>query len=112
MDEYRLKVIAVYHIYKMRNNGKVEDIMYILELLKEVWQVFDYASYNLFNRINWRGDGRATRTAPPRAGRSVESCKAGLSNAAAVIYFPGALIYSAGLNVNQNFRISRKNISE
>jgi hypothetical protein len=36
--------------------------------------------------------------------------KAGLSNAAPagamapVIYFPGALIYSAGFNVNQNFK--------
>jgi hypothetical protein len=29
---------------------------------------------------------------------------AGLSNAAPVIYFPGALIYSAGFNVNQNFK--------
>jgi hypothetical protein len=28
----------------------------------------------------------------------------GLSNAAPVIYFPGALIYSAGFNVNQNFK--------
>jgi hypothetical protein len=27
-------------------------------------------------------------------------CRAGLSNAAPVIYFPGALIYSAGFNVN------------
>jgi hypothetical protein len=27
----------------------------------------------------------------------------GLSNAAPVIFFPGALIYSAGFNVNQNF---------
>jgi hypothetical protein len=31
-------------------------------------------------------------------------CNAGLSNAAPVIYFPGALIYSAGFNVNQNFK--------
>jgi hypothetical protein len=30
--------------------------------------------------------------------------KPGLSNAAPVIYFPGALIYSAGFNVNQNFK--------
>jgi hypothetical protein len=32
--------------------------------------------------------------------------KAGLSNAAPVIYtyFPGALIYSAGFNINQNFK--------
>jgi hypothetical protein len=36
--------------------------------------------------------------------------KAGLSNAASagamalVIYFPGALIYSASFNVNQNFK--------
>jgi hypothetical protein len=29
---------------------------------------------------------------------------AGLSNAAPVIYFPGALFYSAGFNVNQNFK--------
>jgi hypothetical protein len=29
---------------------------------------------------------------------------AGLSNVAPVIYFPGALIYSAGFNVNQNFK--------
>jgi hypothetical protein len=29
---------------------------------------------------------------------------AGLSNAPPVIYFPGALIYSAGFNVNQNFK--------
>jgi hypothetical protein len=28
----------------------------------------------------------------------------GLSNAAPVIYFPGALFYSAGFNVNQNFK--------
>jgi hypothetical protein len=28
----------------------------------------------------------------------------GLSNAAPVIYFPGALSYSAGFNVNQNFK--------
>jgi hypothetical protein len=35
---------------------------------------------------------------------------AGLSNAAPVIYFPGALFYSAGFNVNQNFK--EKNISE
>jgi hypothetical protein len=28
----------------------------------------------------------------------------GLSNAAPVIYFPGALIYSAGFNVNQNVK--------
>jgi hypothetical protein len=28
----------------------------------------------------------------------------GLSNTASVIYFPGALIYSAGFNVNQNFK--------
>jgi hypothetical protein len=37
-------------------------------------------------------------------------CRAGLSNAAPagvmapVIYFPGALIYSAGFNVHQNFK--------
>jgi hypothetical protein len=29
---------------------------------------------------------------------------AGLSNAAPVLYFPGALFYSAGFNVNQNFK--------
>jgi hypothetical protein len=28
----------------------------------------------------------------------------GLSNAAPVIYFPGALFYSVGFNVNQNFK--------
>jgi hypothetical protein len=28
----------------------------------------------------------------------------GLSNAAPATYFPGALIYSAGFNVNQNFK--------
>jgi hypothetical protein len=37
-------------------------------------------------------------------------CRAGLSNAALVIYFPGALIYSACFNFNQNFK--KKNISE
>jgi hypothetical protein len=43
-------------------------------------------------------------------------CIAGLSNAAPagamapVIYFPGALIYSAGFNVNQN--VEKKNISD
>jgi hypothetical protein len=37
-------------------------------------------------------------------------CKPGLSNVAPasamalVIYFPGALIYSAGFNINQNFK--------
>jgi hypothetical protein len=31
-------------------------------------------------------------------------CEAGLSNAAPVIYFPGALIYSVGFNVNQNVK--------
>jgi hypothetical protein len=31
-------------------------------------------------------------------------CRAGLSNAAPVIYFPGALTYSVGFNVNQNFK--------
>jgi hypothetical protein len=42
--------------------------------------------------------------------------KAGLSNAAPAgvmapeIYFPGALIYSAGFNVNQNLK--KKNISK
>jgi hypothetical protein len=36
--------------------------------------------------------------------------RAGLSNAAPMIYFPGALIYSAGFNVNQNFK--KENISE
>jgi hypothetical protein len=36
--------------------------------------------------------------------------KAGLSNAAPVIYFPGALIYSPGFNVNQNFK--KKSIFE
>jgi hypothetical protein len=36
--------------------------------------------------------------------------RAGLSNAAPVIYYPGALIYSASFNVNQN--IKKKNISE
>jgi hypothetical protein len=30
--------------------------------------------------------------------------RTGLSNTAPVIYFPGALIYSAGFNVNQNFK--------
>jgi hypothetical protein len=30
--------------------------------------------------------------------------RAGLSNAAPVIYFPGAPLYSAGFNINQNFR--------
>jgi hypothetical protein len=30
--------------------------------------------------------------------------KAGLFNAAPVIYFSGALFYSAGFNVNQNFK--------
>jgi hypothetical protein len=30
--------------------------------------------------------------------------RAGLSNSAPVAYFPGALIYSAGFNVNQNFK--------
>jgi hypothetical protein len=30
--------------------------------------------------------------------------RTGLSNAAPVIYFPDALIYSAGFNVNQNFK--------
>jgi hypothetical protein len=35
---------------------------------------------------------------------------AGLSNVAAVIYFPGTLFYSAGFNVNQNFK--EKKISE
>jgi hypothetical protein len=33
-----------------------------------------------------------------------EDLRAGLSNAAPVIYFPGALIYSASFNVNQNFK--------
>jgi hypothetical protein len=28
----------------------------------------------------------------------------GLSNAAPIIYFPGALLYSAGFNVNQNLK--------
>jgi hypothetical protein len=32
-----------------------------------------------------------------------ETFKVGLSNAAPVIYFPGALFYSAGFN-NQNFK--------
>jgi hypothetical protein len=30
--------------------------------------------------------------------------RAGLPNAAPVIYFPGALFYSVGFNVNQNFK--------
>jgi hypothetical protein len=30
--------------------------------------------------------------------------RTGLSNVAPVIYFPGALIYSAGFNINQNFK--------
>jgi hypothetical protein len=40
----------------------------------------------------------------------LQLCRPGLSNAAPagamapVIYFPGALLYSAGLNVNQNFK--------
>jgi hypothetical protein len=34
----------------------------------------------------------------------IQASIAGLSNAAPVIYFPGALIYSAGFNINQNFR--------
>jgi hypothetical protein len=29
---------------------------------------------------------------------------AGLSNAASMLYFPGALLYSAGFNVNQNLK--------
>jgi hypothetical protein len=33
-----------------------------------------------------------------------QPCNPSLSNAAPVIYFPGALIYSAGFNVNQNFK--------
>jgi hypothetical protein len=32
------------------------------------------------------------------------SFSAGLSNAAPAIYFPGALFYSAGFNVNRNFK--------
>jgi hypothetical protein len=39
-----------------------------------------------------------------------ECSRSGLSNAAPVIYFPGALIYSAGFNVNQN--VKKNNISE
>jgi hypothetical protein len=30
--------------------------------------------------------------------------RTGLSNAAPMIYFPGALLYSAGFNVNQNLK--------
>jgi hypothetical protein len=33
----------------------------------------------------------------------------GLSNAAPVIYFPGALFYSAGFNVNQNLKKNLNN---
>jgi hypothetical protein len=33
-----------------------------------------------------------------------ERCTAGLFNAEPVIYFPGALLYSAGFNVNQNLK--------
>jgi hypothetical protein len=41
-----------------------------------------------------------------RKGLEYERCYAGLSNAAPVIYtyFPGVLFYSAGFNVNQNFK--------
>jgi hypothetical protein len=41
---------------------------------------------------------------------SVLHSQAGLSNAAPAIYYPGALIYPAGFNVNQNFK--KKIISE
>jgi hypothetical protein len=34
----------------------------------------------------------------------LNTSRAVLSNAAPVIYFPGALIYSAGFNVNQNLK--------
>jgi hypothetical protein len=34
----------------------------------------------------------------------IRRCRAGLSNAAPVIHFPGALIYSPGFNVNQKFK--------
>jgi hypothetical protein len=37
-------------------------------------------------------------------GSTGRRCTAGLFNAAPVMYFPGALIYSAGFNVNQNFK--------
>jgi hypothetical protein len=39
-----------------------------------------------------------------RRGHSVELTTPGLSNGAPVIYFTDALIYSAGFNVNQNFK--------
>jgi hypothetical protein len=35
---------------------------------------------------------------------SLGSSEPGLSNAVPVIYFPGALIYSAGFNINQNLK--------
>jgi hypothetical protein len=38
------------------------------------------------------------------AGSQMKDLRAGLSNAAPVLYFPGALIYSAGFNVDQNFK--------
>jgi hypothetical protein len=41
---------------------------------------------------------------------NIRAFKAGLSNAAPVIYFLRALIYSAGFNVNQN--VKKKKSSE
>jgi hypothetical protein len=35
---------------------------------------------------------------------SSEPFRLGLSNAVPMIYFPGTLFYSAGFNVNQNFK--------
>jgi hypothetical protein len=43
-------------------------------------------------------------TFPDSRGSKTAERRAGLSNAAPVICFPGALFYSAGFNVNQNFK--------
>jgi hypothetical protein len=40
----------------------------------------------------------------PEGKRLLRRSRAGLSNEAPVIYFPGALFYSAGFNFNQNFK--------
>jgi hypothetical protein len=41
---------------------------------------------------------------PISAMKAPRASRAGLSNAAPVIYFPGALIYFTGFNLNQNFK--------
>jgi hypothetical protein len=43
--------------------------------------------------MNWEGCGRQQLWS-----------NAGLSNAAPVIYVPGALFYSSSFNINQNFK--------